>query len=148
MASIHSSCFRALKWLHFLLSNPFAASTASLASSPASYNAWMQHCVITAGTACQRQEQEQDQSRNWERTRLDGSLQDVVQAGHDVHLLRNAGLDKVGVGCEVRGSHKQRSASGNFQTGLGSELQSSPHSALPRSWYGSLYVRKKIASAR
>lgn len=48
MASMHSSCFRALKWLHFLRSKPLAASTASFASSPASYSAWMQHCVITA----------------------------------------------------------------------------------------------------
>lgn len=48
MASMHSSCFLALKWLHFLRSKPLAASTASFASSPASYSAWMQHCVITA----------------------------------------------------------------------------------------------------
>lgn len=105
MASMHSSCFLALKWLHFLRSKPLAASTASFASSPASYSAWMQHCVITAvqeGRSARRTAEEEVDYRFLTRTRFDGALQNVVQAGHDVHLLGHTGSDEFGIGFMCR----------------------------------------------
>lgn len=108
MAVKHSSSGRALRWLHMRRSKPLATSTTSCASSPRLYSACMQHWVITAREEVEVRQiselltsEEESRRRRRGRTRLDDTLQHVVQPRHELELLLDARLDERGIHCEA-----------------------------------------------
>ena len=108
MVFMHSSSVLGLsRWLHLRRSNVLATSVAACADGPASYNALMQHCVITAvGERGQLTQAGRRGALGWAMnatvrrlTRLDLTLEDVAHPGLELELLLGDSLDEGSVDC-------------------------------------------------